>query len=244
MRKRNPMFKPIKNTKVYEQIIQQIQNMIIDGTLKQGDKLPSERDLAESLEVSRPSVREALRALEIIGITEVKQGEGSFIKVNFDKTLIEPLSVVFMLNKGKPRDILELRNILEIETVSLAALRINEEEIKELEEVIAQLKSAEEESISVVVDKQFHYKIAQASRNVLILNVLNAISSLMDTFIKEAREKILSNKENKEILIQQHEEIYSAIKHRDPKKASLAMAKHLQLIEDVFINGEEENVLK
>lgn len=226
------MFKPIKNTRIYEQIVEQIQNMIIDGTLKQGDKLPSERDLAESLRVSRPSVREALRALEIIGITEARQGEGSFIKVNFDKSLFEPLSVVFMLSKGKSKDVLELRSILEIETVALAAVRITEEELKELEEVIIQMKTTEEETINAVVDKAFHYRIAQASKNILIVNMLNAISSLIDTFIKEAREKIINNKENKEILIQQHEAIYLAIKDRNPQEASLEMKKHLQFVSD------------
>lgn len=234
------MFKPIKTTKVYEQIIEQVQKMIIEGTLNQGDKLPSERDLAESLEVSRPSVREALRVLEIIGITEVRQGEGSFIKYNFDKTLFEPLSVVFMLNKGKPKDVLELRTILEIETVALAAMRINDEELKELEEVLLSMKTAEE-TICSAKDKEFHYRITQASRNILIINVLNAISSLMDTFIKEAREKILSNPSNQGILIQQHEAIYLAIKNRNAKEASVAMKKHLQFVNDVL--GKEEELL-
>ncbi|AKL97182.1 transcriptional regulator GntR family [Clostridium aceticum] len=232
------MFKPIKNTKVYEHIIEQIQNMIVDGTLKQGDKLPSERDLAESLKVSRASVREALRALEIIGITEVRQGEGNFIKTSFDNCLFEPLSVVFMLNKGKPEDILELRSILEIETVALAAARITEEELKELEELLVQLQDTENEEINVLLDKKFHYKIAQASKNFLIVNVLNVISSLMDTFIKEARGKILNNKDNADILMQQHEEIYLSIKHRNPKAASLAMSKHLQLIYDTLMKKE------
>lgn len=233
------MFKPIKNTRIYEQIIEQIQNMIIDGRLKQGDKLPSERDLAESLQVSRPSVREALRALEIIGITEVRQGEGSFVKVNFDKSLFEPLSVVFMLSRGKSKDVLELRSILEIETVALAAKRITKEELKELEEVIIQMRTTEEETTNVAVDKFFHYRIAQASGNVLIVTILNAISSLIDTFIKEARGKMVNNKNYKKTLLEQHENIYLAIKDRDSQRASLEMKKHLQFVNDVMEENDE-----
>ena len=81
------MFSPIKNTKVYEQVIDQIKNMIDEGNLKKGDKLPSERSLVEQLKISRASIREALRALEVIGLIECRQGEGSYIRTNFQDNL-------------------------------------------------------------------------------------------------------------------------------------------------------------
>lgn len=124
------MFTPIKNTKVYEQVINQIKEMIQDGTLKKGDKLPSERDLVEQLHVSRTSIREALRVLEIVGIVECKQGEGNFIRTNFNDTLLEPLSIMFMLNDCKLEEIFELRKVIEIETAALSAERITDEELK------------------------------------------------------------------------------------------------------------------
>jgi len=77
------MFNPIKITKVYEQVIQQIKDMIADGTLKKGDKLPSERDMAAMFGVSRTAIREALRSLEMLGLTESRQGEGTFIALSF-----------------------------------------------------------------------------------------------------------------------------------------------------------------
>ncbi|KAB3526763.1 FadR/GntR family transcriptional regulator [Alkaliphilus serpentinus] len=227
------MFSPIKSTKVYELVIEQIQNMIANGDLKKGDKLPSERQLAEQLMVSRTSVREALRALQIIGLIEVRQGDGNFIMESFDHCLFQPLSVMFMLHESRPEEIVDLRRIIEMETASLAARRGTDEEIREMGLLIEKLKAyndLQDEKNSVKVDKEFHYMIAQASKNFLLLNILNVISSLMDNFIENARGMILTNQKNKILLVDQHENIYKAIANRDPKAASEAMRVHIELI--------------
>jgi len=205
------MFTPIKNTKVYEQVIDQIKEMIKDGTLKKGDKLPSERDLVEQLGVSRASIREALRVLEIIGLLDCRQGEGNFIKNNFDNGLFEPLSVMFMLNESKPEEIFELRKVIEVETAALAAKRITEEELEELYKLIEEMKNSESEDDRTKIDKKFHYTIAYASRNFLILNILNTISTLMDSFIKNAREEILKKHYDNDIINSQHKSICDAL---------------------------------
>lgn len=233
------MFSPIKSTKVYEQVIEQIQSMIANGQLKKGDKLPSERQLAEQLGVSRTSVREALRALQIIGLIEVRQGDGNFIKESFDSCLFEPLSVMFMLHESKPQEIVDLRRVIEVETSWLAAKRITDEEIAELGEIIKQLKAfseVQDEKNSVKVDKEFHYKIAQASKNFMLLNILNVISALMDNFIEDARGMILTNQNNKTLLVEQHENIFRALANRDPKAASDAMREHIDLIIHEYLN--------
>lgn len=221
------IFTPIKNTKVYEQVIEQIENMIIDGTLKKGDKLPSERELVEHLQVSRTSIREALRALQVMGLIESRQGEGNFIKQSFENSLFEPLSVMFMLQGGNPEEIIEVRKLLEVETVSRAAVKINEEQLKNLKKLSDAFKTSKDENNNVKFDKQFHYEIAQAAGNFLIINILNAMSSLMDSFLKDARRKILVNKENLKILAEQHGRIYEALRLHDAKMASDEMNKHL-----------------
>ncbi|KOA21409.1 HTH-type transcriptional regulator LutR [Clostridium homopropionicum DSM 5847] len=226
------MFTPIKNTKVYEQVIDQIKEMIKNGTLKKGDKLPSERDLVEQLGVSRASIREALRVLEIIGLLDCRQGEGNFIKHNFDNGLFEPLSVMFMLNESKPEEIFELRKVIEIETAALAAKRITEEELKELYKLIEEMKSSESEDDRTKIDKKFHYTIAYASRNFLILNILNTVSTLMDSFIKNAREEILKKHYDKDIINSQHKSICDALSLHNPSEAALAMRKHMDLINE------------
>jgi len=221
------MFSPIKNTKVYEQVIDQIKDMIDKGTLKKGDKLPSERDLVEQLAVSRASIREALRALEVIGLIECRQGEGNYIKSSFQDNLFEPLSIMFMLEGSNQEQIWELRKIMEVEASGLAAKRINNEQLKELKEIIQRLMDCEDEDINAEIDKEFHYKIAECSGNILIFNILSTVSILVDHFIKDARKLILVKEGNKEILFSQHKEIYLSMEKHSSAAARKAMREHL-----------------
>ncbi|MGO5066502.1 FadR family transcriptional regulator [Clostridium sporogenes] len=227
------MFMPIKNAKVYEQVIEQIKTMIISGNLQKGDKLPSERELVDQLKVSRTSIREALRALEIVGLIKCKQGEGNFIRDNFDNSLFEPLSLVFMLEKSNKEDIIEVRRIIEVEAAALAAKRITKEQLKKLEYIIGEIKNSEDEKILVKLDKNFHYEIAQASNNFILLNIINSCSTLIDSLIQNARYKIkiMENIDNKEELLDQHEKIYLALKEKDSKLASKLMNEHLEFSE-------------
>jgi GntR family transcriptional repressor for pyruvate dehydrogenase complex len=226
------VFTQVKNTKVYEQIIEQFKIMISNGTLKKGDKLPSERELVEQLGVSRAAIREALSALQIIGLVEARQGEGNFIKESFEESLVNPFLLIFMLNGSNKEQILELRRVIEIETVALAAIKITEDEITELGQCLANLIEAEDEASKVKWDKSFHYNIAKASKNILIINMMNAVSSLMDSFISDARGSILMFSENRSILVNQHEAILEGLKNHDPNAASEAMRQHLDLIQE------------
>lgn len=221
------MFSPIRSTKVYEQVIDQIKDMIDKGTLKKGDKLPSERDLVQQLEVSRASIREALRALEVIGLIECRQGQGNYIKANFQDNLFEPLSIMFMLEGSKPDDIWELRKIMEVEAAGLASKRITREQLDELREIVESFMNCKDEDIDAKIDNEFHYKIAECSGNILIYNILRTVSTLVDHFIKDARKLILAHEGNKEILFQQHKEIYLAMEKHSSADARKAMREHL-----------------
>ncbi|NBG87742.1 FadR/GntR family transcriptional regulator [Isachenkonia alkalipeptolytica] len=237
------MFKPIKSKKIYESVIEEVQQMIIEGTLSKGDKLPTERDLAEQLNVSRTSVREAMRALEVLGIVQVKQGGGNFIKEQFDDALVEPLSMMFILNQSHPREIVELRRIIEVESVYRAAERISDEDIKELRVIIDQLNihtKSRNEIKSAEYDKEFHYSICRIADNYLFSNILNMVSNLMDVLIKDARGTILLKEHNRDVLIEQHEKIFRALAARNPQGAADAMKEHIELIFDEYVSSIEE----
>lgn len=229
------MFSPIKNTKVYEQVIIQIKEMISKGILKKGDKLPSERELVDKLGVSRTSIREALRALEIIGLVESRQGEGNFIMDNFENSLFEPLSVMFMLQKSSTLEIHQVRVMIETETASLAAKNVTDEDIAILQELVDKLKNSKNELDRSISDKDFHYKIAKCSGNFLINNILRSVSSLMDAFIVNARMVIVNEEEAREILVKQHEDILDALIDRNPEAAVAAMRAHLDCIKQHLI---------
>ena len=222
-----------KCKKIYQIVIDYIGDMIINEDLKKGDKLPTERDLAMKLNVSRNSIREALKILDVIGLVSRRQGDGTYIKESFDDCFIEPLSIMFMLDRINENEILELRNMIEAETASLAAMRITDKEIKNLTEVYEALVKEEDESISAKYDKEFHYIIARASKNKIIFNYYNVMSMLMDSFIKEIREEALKELKLEEIN-NLHKDIYFAITNKEPKAASQAMRAHMSVINSYY----------
>ena len=219
------MLSPVKSTKIYEMVMEQIKDIVKKGELKSGDKLPSERDLCEKLEVSRASVREALRALQMLGLIESKHGEGNFINENIQNSLLEPLSIVFLLLGSKSEDILELRKVIEPETAALAAKNITNEQLIELKELMDELNNNSDAEICASIDKKFHYKIAQASGNHLISNIMFSISSLIEKYIENSKIHAL----NKTLVRDQHEEIWRALETHNGSVAAAAVKKHLEL---------------
>ncbi|SFC42633.1 FadR/GntR family transcriptional regulator [Clostridium uliginosum] len=228
------MFTPIKTPKVYDQVIEQIKSKIKSGEIKKGDRLPSEREMAESLSVSRTSVREAIKALEVIGLVESKQGAGNYIRTDFHNSLFEPLSVMFMLQESSLKEMYDLRETLELQCAKLAATNIKDTEIDFLTVILDRMYEAESEEESLELDIKFHYLLAKASRNVLLINVLEVISQLMDEFIKASRMKILHEGNSRESLLEIHENLVKALKIRDEVKVCNAMQEHFDLIRKAY----------
>jgi len=219
------MLSPVKSTKVYEMVMEQIKDLVKKGELKSGDRLPSERELCEKLEVSRASIREALKALQMLGLIETKHGEGNFINENFENSLLEPLSTVFLLLGSKSESVLELRKIIEPETAVIAAKNITNEQLIELKEIMEELNNTSDAEACASLDKRFHYKIAQASGNHLISTIMFSVSSLIEKYIKNSRINTL----NKTLVKTQHEEIYRALETHNGIAAATAVKKHLEL---------------
>ena len=235
------MFREIKNTMVFEQVIEQIKEIIQNGELKCGDQLPSERDLCEQLHVSRTSVREALRSLEMLGIIECRQGEGNFIRESFEDSLLEPISITFMLHGSKTNEILELRKIIEPETAALAAKNISAAELQEIKELILLLNREDDSEKSAEIDKKIHYKIVRASGNGLVINVMYAVSNLVDRYIEAVVANLFQTPENKSIVKEQHEAVVRAIEAHDAAKAAAAMRKHLEYTNDFISSSILQN---
>ncbi|MFW5789866.1 MAG: FadR/GntR family transcriptional regulator [Bacillota bacterium] len=233
-------FEPIKTEKVYEKVIEQIKTMIYDGELRRGDKLPSERALKKQLGVSRASIREAFSALEMIGLIESSPGKGTFIKEQADKNLLEPLSLVLLLEDDVAAELLEVRKVIETDCVRLAANRIDEQELDFLRNVLKKMKSKsgfEDESIEL--DRDFHYSVARGAQNKVLFYLMTSIMDALDFHIKYTRTKLVSKKETMNEFTIQHENIFKAIEHRDPKRAIEEMNNHLNYVEKL-INREIE----
>lgn len=232
------MFNSVNGKKVYELVIEQIQDNILNGKIKKGDKLPSERELSEQMGVSRTSIREAIRVLETMGLIESRQGEGNFICTNIEKTLIEPLSIIFKLNDVTWENILELREVLELQSATIAAQKITKEEEQELEEIIIKMKNEIEgenrEKVLVFLDQKFHKKIASISKNYLIESFFVTSSKLFEQFIEDARGKIIQVHSDQNILFKEHKEIYQAIKEKNSNLAYEKMKEHMDLIKMTY----------
>jgi GntR family transcriptional repressor for pyruvate dehydrogenase complex len=221
------MIEPVKKIRLYETIINQLQTLIQEGTLKPGDKLPSERDLAEQMHVSRPSIREALRTLEVMGYIESKVGlnGGSFIKQITIDTIISPFSALLLQNENYITDLLEIRLVLEIEVSRLAALRRTDEDLKKLQGAIQKMEDEIDRGESGIVgDNEFHKRLAEATHN----NVLEKFVSLCGNLMEIERESHLNEIEGESLkALNGHKDILRAVKDQDEEAAQASMRMHI-----------------
>lgn len=174
------MFKEIKDEKAFDGILNQIIDNIQNGHLKAGDALPAERTMAETMGVSRPAVREVLRALELLGIIKTVPGGGNYIADDLDSWLIGPLSILFKLNNGYIRQTQQLRAALELEMAILAARKCTPLDAAELWRILSSIDKAEDEKTRGELDKELHTQIAKIADNPMIYSVLAAADQLIE----------------------------------------------------------------
>jgi len=224
------MFESIENKKISQVVIEQIQDMIMRGELKNGDKLPPERELTQTLNIGRPALREALKALEVIGLIESRHGQGNFIVNNTENSFFKPLSLSFKLSNGNIEEILELRHLIENYTVKQAAINANAKDLERLYELYECLIEAETTELKSHYDKEFHYEIAKISKNTLINNLLESTSYLFDNFINKTVRMSFFEEDSIEKLYEEHLNVIKAIEKHDSEEASKFMDLHLRQI--------------
>ena len=212
----------VKTDRLYIKVAEQLSKLVHDGSIKPGERFPAERDLAEKLGVSRPTIREAMIALELSGIIEIRTGSGIYV------TKKKP--TLDSADKGVgPFEILEIRYIVESEACALAAARITDEQILQLKEVLREMEEEEKkDDASEKADWKFHSIIAEASQNSAIFSVVNWLwelrnqSALSTAFLERIR------KEGIHPSINDHKRIVEALEKRNPEKARMAMKNHIE----------------
>ena len=222
--------------KAYERVIAYIKQQILAGNLQQGSKLPPERELADMLGVSRNSVREALRILEMLGTVTSVQGAGNYISGNFQRSLFQSLSLMFLLQQVSYRQLSELRRGLEEEAIFLAADHITSQQLRSLEAIVSAMAASQDEEENAILDKKMHYVIALASGNRLIFSILQALSDVMDLFIKDMRKSISRTDMEKRRLQRIHENMVVCLKNRDRSGACRAMSDHFEIIDENLLD--------
>lgn len=219
---------PVKSTRIYAEIVRQVKTMIAEGRLKSGDRLPPERDLAQKFVVSRTSVREALRALETLGLLEIRPGEGTFVRATSVDALVEPLALAMASQREAIGELFEARCLLEPAIAGLAAERATPDEVREMERILAaQASEVAGGGTGVEQDARFHAAIATAAHNRTITLIVNRIMDVLT----QSREESLSIAGRPERSHHDHRAILAAIARRDPRAARQAMLEHLVAVE-------------
>lgn len=228
---------PIRRSRVSQQIVVQLCQMIRQGQLRPGDRLPSERELSEQLQVSRASLREALRALEIAGVVVAKQGGGTYIREVFDDGILSPLSLVLDASTDLVGDLWEVRSIFEPAVASRAAIRAQPDDIAALDRIVEQQHDFLNRDIPneswLESDRAFHIAVARASRNEVSVRVIRLINELLH----EGRRHFATHSGRREHAYIWHRDIFARIRAGEPQQARDAMMRHLCEVEE-FIVGE------
>lgn len=239
------VIEPIRKSRLSQRIVLQICDLIRSGQISPGSRLPPERELAERLQVSRASLREALSALEISGLIETRHGGGSYVRDFYEFGLTSPLALVLSTSNEIVSDLWEVRLIFEPAIAARAAVRATTAEIDTmwtiLEEHNTYLNSGEGHEALVELDRTFHTTIARASRNQVSVRVLQLTNELL----AESRRDYASTPERRIQTYIRHTEIVSAIEHRKPQVARDAMLNHLEEIERALLGelAEEAQVI-
>ncbi len=225
-------FQAIRRNKVYEEVAKQIERLILKR-LQPGDKLPSERELAEMLRVSRGSIRDAIRSLELVGMVEPRQGSGTVVREISSDAMISPLASMLSRQRELVSEFLDFRKMLEPPLAARAATHASAEEIAEMEEILGrQDEKVSKGDLAVEEDSEFHYSVALASGNSVVLKVLDVLMDLL----RETRERSLQVEGRPQKSLDGHRRVFAAIKRHDALAAEAAMRRHIEDVEEIVLN--------
>ena len=224
-------FETVRRDKVYEGVAKQIERLILKR-LRPGDKLPSERELAEMLGVSRSSIRDAIRSLELMGMVEPRQGAGTIVREISSDSLVNSLSDARKRREKRIGELLDFRKMLEPPLAARAATRVSADEISEMEEILERQEEKLRRGESTIAeDSEFHYAVALASGNSVVLKVLDALMDLL----RDSRERSLQVEGRPQKSLAGHRRILGAIKRNNAEAAKVAMRRHIENVEKIVL---------
>lgn len=222
------MYTPIRSNKVYEQIAEQIEQRILSGTLRSGDRLPTERELAEQFQASRTAVREAMKTLAQKGLVDMRPGRGTIVIDGTTQAMRHSLGLMMRVGQaGSSDELVEVREILEPEIAALAAARATQEHIAAMQEAVQIMDNSLDAADNyIAADNDFHRALAKATQNTLILAFVDSIVGLLS----EQRTHIFAVSGGPERGQLHHKRLLDAIARQDSEAAREAMRAHLQQV--------------
>jgi GntR family transcriptional regulator, transcriptional repressor for pyruvate dehydrogenase complex len=221
--------KPVFRKSLSDEIVQQIIDLISSGVLKPGERLSSERDLCKQFVVGRSSLREALRSLSVMGMLDVRLGEGTFVSVDSNKYLEKTLQWGLLLDPKVIEDLIETRIFLESHTAYLAAHRATAENLEEIEQTLRGMESNLEISDRFLeYDLQFHLAVAKSTQNSILSYLLTTTRVHLQEWVRKSLAVPRESKDSiPEVALREHRRIFQALCDHEPEEAKVAMAEHI-----------------
>ena len=228
---------PIDKRQIGHQVYDQILDNILNGIWPPGSKLPSENELCQLFGVSRVPIREALKRLTTMGITQTRQGEGTFVLMVTPGMFMNSLLPMLVLNRKSMLDVLEYRRIVEPENAALAARNADASDVATIAATIEQIRRVGRPAPEfAIADMKFHLEIARATKNSLLFNISNVIRDVMVSYYRKINEIMGVDR-----ALKYHALIYEAIRDRDEEAARRWMKEHIDTtIDDVTRNFSDE----
>ncbi|ASK62152.1 GntR family transcriptional regulator [Virgibacillus phasianinus] len=226
----------VRKKRVYQDIVEQIKQAIERGEILHGEKLPSERTLAESFSVSRSSVKEAFSVLESAGVVEIKQGSGVFLLKNSTEDTITKINAAIRGVAVDIVELMELRQAIEGDAAYYAAMRGSREDVEAVYQAFGDLEKAViNEKVAAEEDFAFHMSIAKAARNSIIEKVMYMLSDQVLEGLSKSRANTLAAPNKSQLILEEHRMIYHAIRDGNPELAKEAMCNHLQKVKQRYL---------
>ena len=240
-------FDQVRQRRLSDDIVEQLEGMILEGTLKSGERLPAERALAERFGVSRPSLREAIQKLAAKGLLVSRQGGGNYVVDSLGSTFSDPLLHLLESNPEAQRDLLEFRQTLEASCAYYAALRATEVDRERLTAAFEALQEcyARADEVSRVeegaADARFHLAIAEASHNAVLLHTIRGLFDLLKrNVVTNIGGMYQQRTETRDMLINQHRDLYLAIIEGRAEQAREVSTRHLLYVQEVLEEVRQE----
>ena len=225
------LLEPIRRTRIPEEIADRLRRLILDATFEPGRPLPSERVLARRFGVSRGSVRDGFRILEVLGLLETRQGQGTFPRELSVDRLVAPLATVLAYRRDLQDELMDVRRMFEPAVAREAAARATDEDVAALESVLgSQRRKLRTGQSAILEDTAFHAALARATRNRIVVHIMETLNDLL----VESRKLTLQQKGRPQRSLQGHEAIVAAVKKRDRDTAGRAMHEHIDQIAELL----------
>lgn len=224
--------KPEQVERAYERVVGYVRDEIWRGHLKRGERLPSERDLAELLGVSRNSVREAMRTLSLMGFISSIHGSGNFVSCDLQKNLSETLNLMLLMGETNSMQVSQLRRGMELESARLAARRASPRQAAKLVDLAQRMRGEVNTDKGFRLDQDFHILLCEASGNRLVQALFNAMISTINDSIGIMYKRIVRDEIQADRLFTSHDDLAAAISRHDERAAEEAIRRHFQVVED------------